>query len=131
MILLLQVQACIFHIQSFSLFGLINSFHKADDTNSLFLHGFHWDPYEIFASTSAKAYHKVSLFFFFNLIFEAMLEILITHDDAYFNFHFFFFSSCDLLKLQKIEKKKKKSWMFFKFYYLISRTDILFKFFGY
>lgn len=47
-------------------------------------------------------------FFFFNLIFEAMLEILITHDDAYFNFHFFFFSSCDLLKLQKIEKKKKK-----------------------
>lgn len=108
MILLLQIQACIFHIQSFSLFGLINSFHKADDTNSLFLHGFHWDPYEIFASTSAKAYHKVSLFFFFNLIFEAMLEILITHDDAYFNFHFFFFSSCDLLKLQKIEKKKKK-----------------------
>lgn len=47
------------------------------------------------------------LSFLFNLIFKAMLEILITHDDAYFNFHFFFFSSCDLLKLQKIERKKE------------------------
>lgn len=46
------------------------------------------------------------LSFLFNLIFKAMLEILITHDDAYFNFHFFFFSPCDLLKLQKKRKKK-------------------------
>lgn len=79
----------------------------------LFLHGFHWDPMRSLLPQVQKLITKF-LSFLFNLIFKAMLEILITHDDAYFNFHFlktfhfFFFSSCDLLKL----KKKKRSWMF-------------------